>query len=73
MIAEELKRLRWKAGELERRHKSDPCKLAVAARLRRETTLLPMTWIAARLALGSWKSARSRLHSWRKKHEQKAK
>ena len=38
IIAEELKRLKWKEGELKRRQKGDADKLAIAARLRRETT-----------------------------------
>ena len=71
IMGEELKRLGWKAAELGRRHKSDPCKLALAARLRRETTL-PIKWIAARLRLGTWKSASSRLHVWRKTHEKES-
>ncbi len=48
--------------EFERRHKGDPAKLALAARLRRETTLT-MEWIAARLHLGSVQSARVRVHA----------
>ena len=62
IIAQELKRLGWTAADLERRHKSDPQKLALAARLRGETTLT-IKWIAARLHLGTWKSARVRLHT----------
>jgi hypothetical protein len=44
--------------------KSDPAKLALAARLRRETTLtLPR--VAARLRLGAWKSAAAKLRRWK--------
>ena len=68
IIAGELKRLGWKQGELARRHKSDPAKIALAARLRRETTLT-IKAIAARLHLGSWKSAATRLQQ----HKGKAK
>jgi len=46
------------------RAKSDPGKLALAARLRRETTLT-MSWIAARLQAGTWKSPGAKLHRWR--------
>jgi hypothetical protein len=68
IIQEELKRLRWNAGELGRRRKSDPGKLAIAARLRRETTLA-LPWIAARLQAGTWKSLNAKLHRWRKANE----
>jgi len=43
------------------RAKSDPAKLALAARLRRETTLT-IRQIAQRLAMGSWKSLNHKLH-----------
>ena len=62
IIAEELQRLGWKEADLKQRNKSDPEKLAVAARLRRETTLT-IKAIAGRLHLGSWKSATTRLHN----------
>jgi hypothetical protein len=39
ILAAEMKRLRWKAADLTRRAKSDPGKLALAALLRRETTM----------------------------------
>ena len=65
IIGEELRRLGWTPEELGRRPKSDPEKLAIAARLRRETTLT-MKWIAARLKLGTWKSARAVLHKLKK-------
>jgi hypothetical protein len=66
ILAEELRRLGGKKGELARRPKSDSEKTALAARLRRETTLT-MKAIAIRLHLGAWKSADTRLHqrkSW---------
>jgi len=62
IIAKELARLGWTEAELARRRKGDPAKLALAARLRRETTLT-MKWIAARLHLGSVQSARVRVHA----------
>jgi hypothetical protein len=40
------------------RRRSDPGKLAIAARLRSETTL-PIKWIAARLQIGTPKGAKS--------------
>jgi len=68
IIQEELKRLKWQQKELRQRAKSDSAKLAIAARLRRETTLT-LPWIAARLHAGTWKSLNAKLHRWRKINE----
>jgi len=68
IISEELRRLKWDRKELGKRRKSDASKLAMAARLRRETTLT-MREIAARLHMGSWKSLNAKLHQWRKANE----
>jgi hypothetical protein len=68
IIQEELKRLKWQQKELGQRAKSDSAKLAIAARLRRETTLT-LPWIAARLHAGTWKSLNAKLHRWRKINE----
>ena len=67
IIGEELRRLRWAEPDLTGRPKSDPGKLAIAARLRNETTL-SIKAIAARVKLGSSKSANAKLHSWMKSH-----
>ncbi|MHB8522793.1 MAG: transposase [Limisphaerales bacterium] len=61
IIREELQRRRWTEADLRERAKSDPAKLALAARVRRETTLT-IRWIAGRLHLGSWKSLNAKLH-----------
>ncbi len=61
IVAEELKRRGWKAADLKRRRKSDPDKLEIGARLRRETTLT-IKAIAGRVCLGSSKSANANLH-----------
>ncbi len=61
IISEELARLGWKETDLNSRLKNDPGRLAIAARLRKETTLT-IKWIAARLQMGSTKSAKSVLH-----------
>jgi hypothetical protein len=37
--------------------------MAIAARLRRETTM-PLKWIAARIHLGTSKSANAGVHQW---------
>ena len=67
IIGEELRRLGWGAGELARRRKSDPGKLAMAARLRNETTL-SLKEIAGRVHLGSSRSANATLHNWMKRN-----
>ena len=63
ILAEELRRLGWTESELAARRKSDPDKLAIAARLRKETTLTIKS-IAAKAQLGTPKSANARLHGW---------
>jgi putative transposase len=63
IISEELARLGWKESDLAVRMKTDPGKLALAARPRNETTL-PIRWIAARVQIGTPKGARSVLHHW---------
>ena len=52
IIAEELKRRRWKEADLKTRPKGDSNKVALAARLRAETTMT-VGWIAERLAMGT--------------------
>jgi REP element-mobilizing transposase RayT len=68
IIAEELRRTGWKERELKQRPKNDAGKMALAARLRRETTLT-ISDIAQRLHMGSRKSFSSKLHQWRKTNE----
>ena len=63
IIAEELQRLGWQEADLGVRRKNDAGKLALAARLRRETTLSTKA-IAARVHLGSSKAANRSLHSY---------
>jgi putative transposase len=52
VVGEELKRRGWQPEELERRRKGDANKVAIAHRLRTETTM-SRNWIAARLRMGS--------------------
>jgi hypothetical protein len=66
IIAEELARLGWTENALAMSRKSDPAKLAIGARLRQQTTL-SIKSIAARLHLGTSKSANARLHQWMEK------
>ena len=52
IIAEELKRRVWEATELRTRPKGDAAKVALAARLRAESTMT-VGWIAERLGMGT--------------------
>jgi putative transposase len=52
IIAEELKRRRWNEVALKTQPKGDPAKVALATRLRAETTMT-VGWIAERLGMGS--------------------
>ena len=63
IVGAELKRLGWKEKELRERRKNHPEKLAIGARLRRETTLT-LKQIAQRISLGSSKRANAKLHQW---------
>ena len=63
VIHEELGRLRWTPSDLITKAHSHPLKLALAARLRQETTL-SVKEIAERLHLGKPKGARSNLHKF---------
>ena len=63
MITEELARLCWTEKDLLARQRSHPSKLALAARLRQETTL-SVKQIAERLHLGEPKGARTNLHQF---------
>jgi hypothetical protein len=60
---EALKPLRrgWQESEWAARRRSDPGKLAIAARLRCESTL-PINWIAARVQIGTANGAKALLH-----------
>ena len=68
---EDFRRLGWTEAELVSHRKSAAGKWALAARLRRETTL-PLKWIAARLGLSPSKSANRRLQFWMKEDQKPA-
>jgi len=53
IVRQELKRLGWAESELTRRLKGDKNKVALARRLRAETTR-SLAWIAEHLRTGSW-------------------
>lgn len=52
LLAAELKRLGWKKDDLAKKRKGDPAKVALAARLREETTVT-LGWLAKRLHMGT--------------------
>ena len=52
IIAEELKRERWQEADLKTRPKGDSVEVALAARLRAETTMT-VRWVAERLTMGT--------------------
>jgi len=53
IVKEELGRLGWSEGELQRRRKGDGEKIRIARRIRKEMTM-SLKWIAASLAMGTW-------------------
>lgn len=63
LIAQELARIGWTEADLASSRKNAPEKLALAARLRKETTLT-IKEIAERLKMGTSKSANSKLHQF---------
>jgi hypothetical protein len=63
IVSQAVARLRWTQDDLLARQKSHPMKLALATRLRQETTLW-VKQIAERLHLGKPKGARSNLHKF---------
>ena len=67
IIDEELRRAVWSAAELKLRLKGDPGKVAIARRLRAETTVT-LQWIAAQLHMGT-KSHLSHLLYWQRRSE----
>jgi len=69
ILEQELKRRRWKGAELKARRKGDKDKVAIAARLRCETTMT-LKWIAERLEMGSWNNVSNRLAVLRQKKRQ---
>lgn len=67
ILEEELKRQGWKQEELGKWSKGDRKKVAIASRLRRETTMT-LKWIAKHLAMGSWNNVSNHLAAGRKQH-----
>jgi hypothetical protein len=68
IIAQEMRRLGWKQGQLSRRAKTDPDKVRMAARLRKETTLT-MGEIARRLEMGTRNTLSAKLQERKNTNE----
>lgn len=66
ILEQELKRRGWKPGELKARRKGDKNKAAMAARLRRGTTMT-LKWMAQQLGMGGWNNVSNRLAALRKR------
>ena len=68
IVTEELKRRKWSLSSLAQRRKGDAGKVAIAVRLRAETTVT-MAWIAERLQMGT-RTHLAHLLYWRKRDEE---
>lgn len=68
LIGQELSRLGWREEDLPQRPKGDPAKVALAARVRSQTTLT-IGQIARRLQMGSRNTLNNHLYEWRKTNE----
>ena len=68
LVREELSRRGWEEAELERRRKGDPEKVAIAWRLRQQSTMT-LKWIAQRLKMGAWTHVSNCLVQKRKEQE----
>lgn len=68
IVEQELKRRRWKEADLKARRKGDKNKLAIAVRLRKETTMT-LKWIAERLWMGSWNNVSNLLAASRNRKQ----
>ena len=68
LVAAELKRLGWKPVDLAKKRKGDPEKVALAARLREETTVT-LAWLADHLHMGT-RSHLTHLLYWHRRKRQ---
>jgi len=64
VVMEELRRRRWTETTLGQRKKGEVEKVKIAIRLRKET-LVTVSWIAARLQMGSVANVNTLLYRWR--------
>jgi putative transposase len=68
LVKGELAQAAWTEEDLKRRRKSDPVKLRLAVRLRKQTTMT-LKWISERLQMGAWTHLNKRLYDHRKENE----
>jgi putative transposase len=68
IVLEELRKAGLRREELANRAKGDPVKVAVAVRLRRETTMT-LKWISGRLEMGAWTHLNKRLYQQRQEDQ----
>jgi hypothetical protein len=68
VVQAELRRRGWTEEELKRRRKGDAEKVAIAWRLRQETTMT-LKWLAQRLKMGAWTHVSNCLAAKRKADE----
>ena len=61
IVREEMRKAGWRERDLERRPKGDAGKVAMARRVREETTVT-LKWIASRLRMGTWTYLNNRLY-----------
>ena len=61
---------RWEVKGLRQRAKGDPIKVAIALRLRQETTMR-LKWISQRLDIGAWTHLNKRLYQERQRKQGK--
>jgi len=65
IVAEGLRKADWSAERLKTEQKGHPLKVALAAQLRRETTMT-LRWIAEKLSMGTWTHVSNRLRPSRR-------
>ena len=63
IVREELQRLDWPEEGLGAQPKGHRAKMAIARRLRQETTM-SLKWMAQRLQMGSWSYVSNLLNGW---------
>ena len=68
IIVQELRRRQWTEADLAQRPKTDPAKVALAAKLRGETTLT-MEQVARRLRMGTRNTLNAKLKEWKRTNE----
>ena len=67
IISDEMKKRKWRSKDLKHRLKGDPDKVEIAQRLREET-VMPVSWIADHLQMGTRNYLNSCLYKWRRKN-----